>query len=389
MRRILTFTSLYPNAIQPGNGIFVEQRLRHLLESGKVETRVVAPVPWFPLTSSIFQKYSKFARVPAQEERYGIDVAHPRYPIIPKIGMVLTPYLMARTMKPILKDILKSGYDFELIDAHYFYPDGVAAALLGKWLNKPVIITARGTDINLIPQYSLPRKMITWAAANCAGIITVCKALKDSIVDLGVPESHITPLRNGVDLDLFRPLNREQTRAKLGITGRTLLSVGYLIERKGHHLVIEALSNLPNTNLIIVGEGELEQQLKRQAQELGLGDRVRFAGAVDQKTLTEYYSAVDAMVLASSREGMANVLLESLACGNPVVANNCWGTPEVICKPEAGVLMERRDPESIVKAVNQLFDNYPARELTRKFAETFSWDETTRGQLNLFSKVLQ
>ena len=175
--RLLTFSTLYPNAVQHRHGIFVEQRLRQLLRSGAgnnaVETKVVAPVPWFPLPQRRFGRYGEYARVPADEYRHGIDVYHPRYPVIPRIGMHLAPGLLAAAVKPTLRRLRQRGFDFQLIDAHYFYPDGVAAVALGRQLGVPVTVTARGSDLNLIADFPLPRRMIRWAAAHSAGLITV------------------------------------------------------------------------------------------------------------------------------------------------------------------------------------------------------------------------
>ena len=189
--KILTFSTLYPNAARPGHGIFVETRLRHLLATGAVQSTVVAPVPWFPFSSSAFGEYAKHARAPREETRNGISVLHPRYPLVPKIGMTAAPALLAAAALPALRGLLVQGRDFDLIDAHYFYPDGVAAAWLGRRLGKPVVITARGTDLNLIPQYALPRRMIQWAAREAAAMITVCKALKDTLVELGVAPQRV------------------------------------------------------------------------------------------------------------------------------------------------------------------------------------------------------
>ena len=215
------------------------------------------------------------------------------------------------------------------------------------------MITARGTDLNLIPRYNLPRRMIQWAAGHAAGMITVCKALKDTLVDLGVAPQRIEVLRNGVDLELFRPGARPERRAELGLRGRTLLSVGFLVPRKAHDLAIAALPMLPDTDLLIAGEGPEEASLKALAARLGVAERVRFLGALPQARLRDYYGAADALVLASSREGWANVLLESMACGTPVVASNVWGTPEVVAAPEAGVLMAERTPQALAQAVRR------------------------------------
>lgn len=385
--KIVTFTTLFPNAVRPNHAIFVETRLRHLVASGKVQSRVVAPVPWFPLAGKRFGQYGEFARVPAAENRFGLEVSHPRYPVIPKVGMNLAPMLLARAARATLARLLDEGYDFDLIDAHYFYPDGVAAVKLGQYFNKPVVITARGSDISLIPQYPVPRKLIQWAAANAAAMITVCDALKTELVALGAAAERITPLRNGVDLQRFQPGERAALRAALGVSGFALLAVGNLVELKGHDLAIGALPLLPDATLMIAGGGPERGRLEALAQALGVAARVRFLGPVPQAELARYYGAADALVLASSREGWANVLLESMACGTPVVASNVWGTPEVVAAPEAGVLMRERSRQGVADAVGALRAAYPDHAATRRYAEQFSWDTTTAGQLQLFGAI--
>ena len=387
--RILTLSSLYPNVQQPQHGIFVEQRLRQLLASGQVHARVLAPVPWFPFTSKRFGNYARYQSIPDTEERHGIKISHPRYLTLPKIGMSIAPLLMARSIERSVRGVAASRFPVDLIDAHYFYPDGVASAMLAKKLKIPLVITARGTDINLIPKYAIPRKMILWAADQAAAVIGVSHALKERMVELGVDESKITVLRNGVDLDLFRPIDQNTARQKVGLwQGRWILSVGHLIERKGHHLIIEALSLLRDTNLAIIGDGPMRAELQAMAVRLGVEDRVHFLAAVEQIELPVYYSAADALVLASSREGMANVLLEAIACGLPVVATPIWGTPEVIASPDAGVLTQDRSTDGLVAGIKELFCDYPDRRRTRKYAESFSWDNTTNGLIELFRSVL-
>ena len=386
--KILTFSTLYPNAVRPVHGIFVETRLRFLVASGAVQSTVVAPVPWFPFENDFFGEYARHARAPREETRSGIRVLHPRYFLLPKVSMTTAPALLAAAALPVLRKVVAQGHDFDLIDAHCFYPDGVAAAWLGRRLGKPVVITARGTDLNLIPQYPLPRRMIQWAARESARMVTVCKALKDSLVALGVEPERVEVLRNGVDLQRFHPVDRAARRVELGLDRRTLLSVGVLLPRKGHDLVIAALPLLPDVSLLVAGEGPEEGNLKALARRLNVDQRVRFLGALPQARLRDYYGAADALVLASSREGWANVLLESMACGTPVVASDVWGTPEVVAAPEAGLLMEERTPEALARAVRRLFQDYPDHGATRRYAERFSWDDTTRGQLELFERIL-
>ncbi|MEO5376224.1 MAG: glycosyltransferase family 4 protein [Magnetococcus sp. DMHC-6] len=386
--KILTFTSLYPNKEQPHHGIFVEQRLRHLLAMGGVESQVVAPVPWFPIRHSLFNNWSQAARVPLWEERHGTTIHHPRYPLIPKVNMTVAPLFMAFSVRGMIKELFQNEFPFDLIDAHYFYPDGVAAILLGQQLGVPVVITARGSDLNQIPNYYLPRKWIQWAASRASGLITVCQALKDTLIDMGIVPNHITVLRNGVDLKKFHLPPTPTTTIPHKKMRWTLLSVGHLIERKGHDLIIRAIREIPQADLLIVGEGEKKNELITLAQSLGVGDRVKMVGGVPQEELKRFYWSADALILASSREGWANVLLESMACGTPVIATPIWGTPEVVNSPDAGILTQDRSVKSLIEAIHQLMNHYPDPSATRRHAELFSWQETSLGQLNLFKQIL-
>jgi glycosyltransferase involved in cell wall biosynthesis len=387
--RILTFTTLFPNTQQPAHGVFVENRLVHLVASGQVASRVVAPVPWFPFGHRAFGEYAAFAKVATSEERRGLAIHHPRFPVIPKVGMSVQAGLLYLATRRYVRRMIAESGDIDLIDAHYFYPDGVAAALLGRTLKRPVVITARGTDVSLIPQFELPRRQVLWAARQAAGLITVCQALKDALVDLGVDAGRIRVLRNGVDLARFRPLPRDEARRRWDVTGPTLLSVGLLIPRKGHDIVIGALPELPGMSLLIVGAGPERNTLERLAASLGVAERVRFLGVLTQDELAEVYGAVDMLVLASSREGWANVLLESMACGTPVVASDIWGNGEVVAEPAAGRLFMPRTASALALAIRRLSAALPDRAATRAYAERFSWDATTGGQISLFRDILE
>jgi teichuronic acid biosynthesis glycosyltransferase TuaC len=390
--KVLTFSTLFPSSVRPSHGIFVETRLRELMKSGQIESRVIAPVPWFPSTQPRWGDYAKFAATPLREQRNGIDVRHPRYLLLPKVGMTSAPLTLALGARAAVQQLLDEGFDFDVIDAHYYYPDGVAAALLAKWFDKPLTITARGTDLNLIPQYALPKRMIEWAARRAAGSIGVCAALMDVLRGWGHDPAKLHTLRNGVDLERFRPLPQAQMRAELGVSGEPLLlSVGHLIERKGHHVAIEALAALakqsPAARLVVIGEGEERAALTALAARLGVADKVRLTGSLPNTELLKWYSAADVLLLCSSREGWANVLLESMACGTPVVATDIWGTPEVVGRPEAGRLVPQRDGLSFATAIAELLAAGVDRAATRRYAEGFSWQATTDGQLALFGAI--
>jgi glycosyltransferase involved in cell wall biosynthesis len=224
-------------------------------------------------------------------------------------------------------------------------------------------------------------------------MITVCQALKEALVELGVASDRVTVLRNGVDLELFRPFHDERersaARARFGMSGTALVAVGQLIERKGNHLIVEALKSMPGVSLYLAGEGPEREKLIKLATEIGVRDRLHVLGPVAHSALPGLYAAADALVLTSSREGWANVLLEAMACGTPVIATSIWGTPEVVADPAAGVLISERNVESVIAGVSALMEKRPSRAATRLYAEKFSWDDTTQGQLRMFRHILE
>ncbi len=149
--RLLTFSTLYLNAAQPNHGIFVENRLRHLVASGAATSTVVAPVPWFPRDAR-FGEWARCAAAPAEEMRHGLRVLHPRYAAPPRLGMYTGPWALLRAGRAALAQLLAEGARFDAIDAHYLYPDGVAAVWLAREAGLPVVITARGSDASQLPR---------------------------------------------------------------------------------------------------------------------------------------------------------------------------------------------------------------------------------------------
>ncbi len=389
MIRIATVTSIYPNAVMPGRGLFVENRLRHLVGSGEVEAQVIAPVMRLWPGFRALGIDHRWEDVPDQESRFGINIRHPRFTHIPAFRVGLTPWFMSRAIAAELRRLQASGFDFDLIDAHYFYPDGVAAVMAAKALGKPVVVTARGSDLNIHAEHFIEGPKIRKAVRDADGLVAVSAALGQKLVDLGAAQHKLKVLRNGVDLEKFCPGNRTEVREKFNIDSSLLLSVGNLVELKGHDLTIRAMRLMPDARLMIAGAGPLESDLKKLADSEGVADRVIFLGSIDQANLPAFYRAADVLVLASAREGMANVLLESLACGTPVVASDIPGMGEVIDPPESGSLMKERTPEALASAAAALLSHLPSREDTRAYAGKFDWAATTRGQIELFHQILE
>jgi glycosyltransferase involved in cell wall biosynthesis len=386
--RILTFTTLYPNAARPQFSVFVENRLRHLVASGDVAARVLAPVPYFPFSAERFGSYASFALAPRHEERFGIEIDHPRYLTLPKVGMSMAPFLLYASARGALERLLRAGHRFDLIDAHYFYPDGVAAVMLGRAFGLPVTVTARGSDINVLPNYALPRRLIRRAARQADGVIAVSSALAGKLAGLGVEQSRITVLRNGVDPKVFRPVTPFEPGE--GPPPRPLaVSVGNLVPLKGHDLVISALTDLPGLTLWIVGGGPERGRLEALARDLNVAGRVRFLGVVPHERMPEVYSAADVLVLASEREGWPNVLLEAMACGTRVVTTKVSDVSDLVNTPAAGNRVAERSAGRLAQAIREILAVPLPREATRLHAQGFTWEATTRGQIELFKEILR
>ena len=386
--KILALSSLYPNEAQPRHGIFIEHRVGHLLRPGD-EVRVVAPVPWFPSSHAAFGRYADFARAPYVATRRGVAITHPRYPVVPRVGMTAAPWLMAAALYPHVAR-LRRAFDFDVIDSYYLYPDGVAASLLARWFGRPFVLTALGSDVSEIARYCAPRAMILRAAAQATAVTTVCAALREELLALGAAADKVHVVEHGVDLALFRPpADRAALRARLGMTETTLLSVGHLIDRKGHDFAIRAVAGLPGVTLMIAGDGPREGELRSLAASLGVGDRVDFLGHVDQRSLPDLFGAADATLSCSDREGIANVLLESIACGTPLVATPVWGSPEVVRVPEAGRLTTARTDAAIAAGIAALLADPPDRAATRAYAERYDWRETGRQHRALLADAIE
>lgn len=242
--KALVLSSLFPNPVQRRHGIFIEHRIAATY-SNMTDLRVVAPVPWFPSRNERWGRYASYSEIPRSTERRGLSIDHPRYLTVPKLGQTIAPALMAASLYGYIAR-LRRTFDFDIIDSYYLYPDGVAASWLAKMFDRPFIMSALGTDVSLIPNWFPSRKMIVEAVRQSAATTAVCKALVQGLENIGAPAGKMQVIEHGVDLKMFRPADdRAQLRLRLGFHGPTILSVGHLIERKGHDLAIRAIAGLP------------------------------------------------------------------------------------------------------------------------------------------------
>ena len=388
---ILVFTSLYPNNMSPNLGVFIKERMTHVAQRDDCNVQVVAPVPYFP-PIKISSRYT-FSQVSHEEERDGLKVSHPRYFMTPKIGMSTYGWLM---YKSVLQHVIKiqKDFDFDIIDAHYIYPDCYAAVLLGRYFNKPVIVSARGSDINQFAEIPAIRKKLRITMQQADHNIAVCTALKEAMVEIGAEASKVTVVPNGVDGDKFYPIDKKSAKQKIGMSGsKIILSVGQLIPRKGMDILINSFNNLiqqtdEDVKLVIAGDGASRNELEQLVTRLNLKDRVFLVGSHPHDELNVYYNAADLFCLASSREGWPNVVMESLATGTPVVATNIWGTPEILVSDDLGFLTERNAKDMTQKLLAGIRKDWDRNKII-ELMKIHTWDRAAQSVRDVCSTVLR
>jgi glycosyltransferase involved in cell wall biosynthesis len=326
-------------------------------------------LPVWPL--SHHSHYAHLRGLPVREERNGLIVHRPRYRVWPGFSQVGTARRMADALLPVLRDI-RTRFPFDVIDAEFFWPDGPTAMRLAAALGVPFSVKARGSDIHLWGAQAGIAEQIIAAGKAAGGMLAVSEALKRDMAALGLPEDKIRVHHTGIDLDLFRPVDRAPAKSALGVDGPLLISIGHLNARKGQDIAIAALEVVPNATLLLAGDGPERSKLEQQAAAGGLSGRVRFLGVQPHAALPALLAAADVMVLPTVSEGLANVWVEALACGTPVVTSDVGGAREVVDRPEAGRLVAR-DADAVAEAVNALLANPPHQAAVRAAAERFSW----------------
>jgi len=382
--RVLVLSSVFPNPRQPVLGLFVRERVRRMARHCDLE--VVAPVPWFPLNGWI---RPHVAGVPRRESQAGLTVHHPWAFSVPRYLKALDGVFYAASLAPFLAR-LRRRFAFDVIDAHFAYPEGMAAVVLGRLFRVPVMITLRGTIVRLAT-YATHRPQLRWTLARADALVAVSRALRDVAVALGQAPDRVRVIPNGVDTTRFRPMKRAAARAATGLpAARTvLLAVGALYEGKGHHLVVDALARLvprrPDLLYVVVGPerpGErYRAALEARVRRLGLADHVYLAGPRPAEQLPAWYGAADLFCLATRSEGWANCLLEALACGLPVVTTRVGGNPEIVREGVDGLLVPWGDVPALAAAIEEALGRPWDRAALVAHAATHSWDEAAAASL--------
>ncbi|MHC4956751.1 MAG: glycosyltransferase [Planctomycetota bacterium] len=383
--RVLTFTTLFPNAAQPNKGVFVLGRTKRVASYCDIE--VVAPLPAAPPLPGL-KRGRELANVPDVETIDGLRVHHPRYLALPGRWPRLKPRSIANGAWATIAR-LHAERPFDLVDAHFAHPDGVAAARIAHRLGRPLVLSLRGSDIHRDLHDPRLRSVILETARAADAVIAVSQNLADEIVDAGHAAENVRVIPNGVDSTRFSPMEQAEARREIDAgDGPLILAVAALVPVKGVDTLLEAFARGPaTTRLWIAGDGPLRGEYEALAQRLGVAERVRFLGAVPHAALRAHYAAADLFVLPSRNEGCPNALLEALSCGCPAVATRVGHAPSLVTDGVNGVLAEPGDVESLAGAIERAGTVAFENDRVRASVRDLSWERVAMRVAEVFEAV--
>lgn len=344
---VLALSGLFPNPVQPNYGIFVLNRLKAVDRLCNV--KVVAPIPVYPLLDRALRGRKRGQHVPVTEHIERIEVHHPKYLVIPRFLKWFDALSYFLAVLHVIRGIEREGsFEPDVIDVHWTYPDIVAGCWLAYSRRKKLLVTVRGRKALYPGEVSLRRCMLAYCLRRADVVVALSDELKELVIELGVPADRVRTILNGVDRTGFFARPAAECRQRLGIAAgkSVLVSVGSLIEGKGHHHLVRmmpALSRMRDVQLYIIGgrrrAGDMSATLCTMIAELGLSN-VRLISEVDHAALADWYGAADLFCLATRGEGCPNVVLEALACGTPVVCTAVGATRELVTDGVNGFLIE-------------------------------------------------
>ena len=395
--RIIVYSSLFPSAAAPTAGTFIRERMFRVAQ--RLPLAVVAPQPWSPFDPLVRLLRKSFRpQAVAFEVMDGVEVHRPRVLSIPGVFKRWDGWLMALGSQTCVRR-LRDRMGANLIDAHFLYPDGWAATQLGKRLGLPVTITLRGSkDAGLVGTDR--ERCLVHAMQDAVRLFAVSDSIKRDVAQrLGVPDQKVMVVGNGVDLALFEPVNRSLARVRLGLSNdaKVIIGVGNLVEGKGFQRIIPLLPTLKDrfgdVVLLIVGggstHGDMRVELEALAMRLGVTNSVRFCGRQLPSDLKWFYGAADVFALATAYEGWANVFLEAMACGLPVVSTKVGGNAQVVRDATVGALVGYWDAGAFVQALQDALVKNWDRDAIVAYANENGWAPRIDMLVNEFNGLVR
>src|SRR5260370_22092910 len=391
--KVLVLSKSYPNNVFEVLGLWVENLVRH---SAKFcAPKVIAPVQYWPPIPGLPEYYKRFRTIPRHCFASGIEVFHPRMLVGPgyslhSIESRIYYWAARRVAKRLRRD-----FPFDLIHAHFTYPDGVAAVRLGKQFGVPVIITEHAPWGSWADPNAFVRRESVGAVEQCAFHVAVSGTVRESVARVVGAAEKLRVVRVGVDGAIF---NRSEEGGQH--LPNQLLFVGAIRPVKGVDILLRAVRLIADSGrdvrLVLVGESYFKSyqreydRLRQMVEDLRLGSRVNVVGKRRPPELVRSIQESAVLILPSRAESFGMVLVEALACGTPVVATRCGG-PEDIVNEEVGILVPPEDPAALAAGIAQVLDrrgDYDPAELPAFALEGFGLESVGQRLQGLYTEAL-
>ncbi len=279
---------------------------------------------------------------------------------------------------------------FDIIHAHRMYtpPSGLVTKLVSEKLNIPYVITCHGSDINLAMPNN--KELYNNVLEQAGKVIFVSNALLNKAKLLGYSGTNAVVIPNGVDLEIFKPLDKEKIKRELGLSKKVVGFVGNLVFiKRADKLpeIFEYISSKKDGEFLVVGDGELRENVEKECQKRNLN--VKFVGRVSQDKVPYYMNAMDVMILPSRNEGFGAVIIEAQACGVAVVGSSNGGIPEAI--GDGGMVVEEGEDfeKRFAEAVINLLENSIDSNYIREKALEYSWENVVKKEVEVYEEVLK
>ncbi|MEL7185050.1 MAG: glycosyltransferase [Pseudomonadota bacterium] len=352
----------------------------------------IQPIPYFPGVSPL----PEWGRT-AGRDQAGLRIRHAPMFYVPKFLKSLDGMWLGRAVRRQLAE-LKQGGQLDIVDAHFGYPEGIGAMATARRLGVPCVVTLRGFEAEYLRKPIIGAQ-IRRLLQNVDGCICVGHFLRGLAIDHGANPETTRVIHNAIDRNMFYPADARAVRQQLGLdpSAPIVVSVGHLIPRKRHHVLAAAFAKVlkhhPATKLLIIGGEEFDRsytrQMKEQISAAGIGESVDLLGKVDARQIASYLQAADVFALGTQREGCCNAVLESLACGLPVVTTPVGDNGWFVKDGENGYLVPVDDSEAMAAALRKVLDKRPwDRQQISAGLAVGDWDAVARDVLAFFDTIL-
>ena len=383
--KILVLTDVFPSKEVPASGVFVRELSKAV--SYKNQVVIIHPRLWNPFSVKSCKEKQNYPL-----HMNGMEIYRPKLFILPKGDrLFFRAFAFLFAALPLLRKLRKT-FHFDLIHAHMAGPAGFAAVFLGMLFGKPVIVTAHGSDIHTFPKHFFLKRLVVFTLKRATMVVAVSHSLKDLILKMVNIQKKLFIIRNGSRPEVFFPVDKIKTRKKLHlpIDRKIILFIGSLIPRKGVDVLLRAFAymNKKNINLLLIGKGDSELELKALAKELHIETQVDFVGTKNHDEISLWLNACDIFCLPSRHEGFPTVIVEAFACGRPVVATKVDGVPEAIVDDTLGIMVEPDNEKALASALNKALEKEWDYQAIAEYGKRFSWNTIAEEYTELYKNVV-